>query len=343
MTLRMPAACLAALVCAAAPPPAATVETLLAEVRAGLAAHRIDRDLARLVRSVNLTEKLDDDVVEQLESEGAGRQTLDELERQQSLSIGLPLPAHPPRLFNPPARPSEAEQSESLEAAQRLALQYSRGLPDFLCTEIMHRYEDSKRTEHWKTVDTLTVAVRYSSQSGEDYQLAAINGKKTHQTLESLGGSTSEGEFGSALQYLFTSSTAARFHWERWANLRGRMVEVFSYSIDEAHSKYHMSFEFDGRGYRLTPAVRGAVYLERGSHRVLRLRIEGDNFPPGFPILRSPSVLDYQEAEIAGQRFLLPSRAVARVVTRKDQTRNVMEFSEYRKFTSDTSITFGKP
>jgi len=343
MTLRTPAACLAALVCAAAAQPPATTESLLSEVRAGLAAHRSDRDLARLVRSAKLTERLDDAVIEQIESEGAGQQTLDELERQQSLSLDLPRPDHAPRLFDPPPRPAEAEQSNSLEAARQLALQYSRGLPDFLCTETMHRYEDSKRSEHWKPVDTLTVSVRYSAQTGEDYQLVAINGKKTRRTLESVGGSTSEGEFGSALQYLFTPSTAARFQWERWANLRGRMVEVFSYRIDQSHSKYHMSFDFEGRSYSLTPAVRGEVYLERGSHRVLRLRIEGDNFPPDFPIVRSPSVLDYQEAEIAGQRFLLPSRAVARVVTLKDQNRNVMEFGEYRKFTSDTSITFGKP
>ena len=52
--------------------------------------------------------------------------------------------------------------------------------------------------------------------------------------------------------------------------------------------------------------------------------------------------MDYDYAEVGGRRFLLPVRAESRIATVEGQTRNVIEFQDYRKFTSETSITFEK-
>jgi len=88
--------------------------------------------------------------------------------------------------------------------------------------------------------------------------------------------------------------------------------------------------------------MRGVVYMDRESHQVLRLGYEAEGIPANWPILRTPSVLDYDFAEVAGQRYLLPRRVDLRVIGRDEQSRNVTEFGNYRKFSSDATITFEK-
>jgi hypothetical protein len=88
--------------------------------------------------------------------------------------------------------------------------------------------------------------------------------------------------------------------------------------------------------------VGGAVYLDPATHQVIRLRMDADGLPSSFPVLRSRAVLDYGDIEIGGRKYLLPLRAEGRIVTLTDQSWNVMEFADYRKFGSDTTVVFGK-
>jgi len=45
---------------------------------------------------------------------------------------------------------------------------------------------------------------------------------------------------------------------------------------------------------------------------------------------------------VGGQRFLLPRRVDSRVVLKDGQSRNVVEFVNYRKFASEATVTFEK-
>jgi hypothetical protein len=78
------------------------------------------------------------------------------------------------------------------------------------------------------------------------------------------------------------------------------------------------------------------VYVERGTHRVLRI-----TFSPDGTLTALNSELDYGFADIAGQNFLLPLHAEA-VVHLKDGTqyRNVTDYSNYRKFSSKATLKF---
>jgi hypothetical protein len=51
--------------------------------------------------------------------------------------------------------------------------------------------------------------------------------------------------------------------------------------------------------------------------------------------------LDYGPADVGGRSFLLPLRADVRMAPRYyPSTRNEVEFTGYRKFTGESSITF---
>lgn len=97
--MRLPIASLmlASLV-SAMPAEEGSVGSLVAAVRTAIRAGRPDRDIARILDSAKLTEQLEDAVVEQFQSEGAGPETLEGLDRQRELSRNLAKPAQPPML-----------------------------------------------------------------------------------------------------------------------------------------------------------------------------------------------------------------------------------------------------
>ncbi len=341
MSGKLHPALLPLLAAAALAAPALTVSDLVLTVRTALQSGRADKDLAKLVRRQSLAERMDDAVVETLESEGAGPATVEELVRLRELARGLPAGASAPALFDAPPEPTIEERERAIAAARDAALSYQGSLPNFLCTETVRRFVDAQGKESWKALDVLTVGVRYSPD-GEEYKLLALNHKPTRMTLDEAGGTQSEGEFGSLLHRVFLPTSESNFRWERWGMLRRRVVYVFSYRIAEARAHYTMDYEYDGRSYRLTTAMRGRVYIDRETNQTLRILWEADALPEDCPIRRTPAILDYDYAEVGGGRFLLPLRAESRIVFTRGQNRNIIDFGDYRKFASEATITFEK-
>src|SRR5690349_11799396 len=84
----------------------ATVSDLVRLVRGELAAGRSDAEVAALVLPFRLSERLEDPAIEQLQSEGAGPKTVEQLEWLREASTSQP--ASPPMaLFEPPPAPSD--------------------------------------------------------------------------------------------------------------------------------------------------------------------------------------------------------------------------------------------
>jgi hypothetical protein len=257
--------------------PSGSAGAMLAQVRAAIQAGRPDLEIAHMIDRAKFTDQLEDAVIEQLQTERAGPQTMEALDRQREQSRNLAKPSPPLKLFDAPPAPSAEEQAEVIGKARQVALGYSAGLPSFLCTETVRRYAQEKKSMSWKLRDTLTLAVGYSLK-GEQYKLMAIDGRPTNKTLSSVGGAKSNGEFGSVQRWIFETRSATQFQWERWSNLRGKRVYVFSYRIDQAHSKYAMKFSSFLKHYSMTSGMRGAVYIDRQTHQVPRLIYEAEVF-----------------------------------------------------------------
>lgn len=312
----------------------ATVGELVRSVRGALSAQRSDPEIAALVEQTRLTERLEDAVIEELQSEGAGPRAIAELEwlRENSASLRTPRVV----LFDAPPPPSSEEQARLIEKARAVALVYTSTLPDFLCTETVRRYF-RPLARQWQPRDTFTMAVGYT-QKGESYALLTLDGQPTRRSLQDVGGFQSEGEFGTQLQHIFRPEGKARFTWQRWANLRGRRVAVLGFRIEAKNSRYTLS---TGRR-RVTLGVIGTVYLDPESAAAVRVAVGSDKMPSDWAIRETYSLLDYEEAEVGGRRYLLPSRVDMRVTLRDSQLRNLMQFTDYRKFSADTNVTFEK-
>src|SRR5262249_6944110 len=147
----------------------------------------------------------------------------------------------------------------------------------------------------------------------------------------------SSSEFGTILRWIFRPESATTFHWERSEGLRERPMHVFSYNIEQNHSDYQIV----ANKLRMKAAFAGLIYVDRESGHVMRLTHEPAGIPASWPFTTLSSDLDYGFAEIGGQQFLLPLRAEMNVTMRDgSQFRNVMDFGNYRKFTSEATLKF---
>lgn len=318
--------------------PVGSVNEVIALVRAQIAQKRPDAQVAKEVRKIKLAERLDDQTIEELESEGAGPKTVEELVWQRDQTVALPEPSAALPFKHGP-RPSIEDQRAMLSEARRNALEYATSLPDFMCTEVVHRYIAAG--SNWDPKDVLHLKLTYFDHK-EDYKLLTINGRPTQKDYEDAGGSISEGEFGSILLQVFELRSATQFRWDHWTTLRGREAHVLSFRVTPEHSTYHLAYGFVGQGGRDSTIVGqdGFVYIDRETHRVLRIWSEANSIPWDFPVRESSTVLDYDFADISGKRYLVPLRADVRIGATEMHTRNVLEFQNYQKFGADATISF---
>ena len=240
------------------------------------------------------------------------------------------------------AQPLEPDQASLLEQARQTALRYSASLPDFLCTEMVRRTQDPMGVGRWVSRDWLTVKLSYFEHK-EDYRLMEIDGKPTSMEYQSVRGAVSMGEFGTQLYALFHPESHGDFGWKGWSTLRKRRVARFSYRIARERSIYRIQYGLVPAGPNgIVVAYHGDVYVDAETHMALRFTLRAE-MPEGFPINSLDSTVDYEFAAVGGKQYLLPSHAYVRSQEGRFVSGNSVEFREYRKFQSESTLTFDPP
>jgi len=328
-----------------------SVEQLVSFLRSSIKLKQDDKQVADYLRKINLSNRLDARMIEELQGEGLGPKTVQALGDLREASAGLPAaappaPAPPPKPAMPP--PSSAEQKRVLDAATEYALNYVKNLPDFICTQVTRRYVDPTGREAWLKQDEILERLSYFEQH-EEYKVVMVNNRLIDISHEKLGGAaTSSGEFGSILKGIFEPSTETQFGWERWTTLRKRLTYVFNYSVSQPRSTYritHYVTPNSSEGAQsMVPGYHGLVYVDKESLKVMKITLEVENLPPGFPIRRVNLSLDYGPARIGDRDYVLPLQAELRSSgDNRFEVKNDIEFRMYRKFGTDTSIKFDTP
>jgi len=300
-----------------------------------------DSQMAKYLKTVKLSEKLDDRLIEEWLAMGIGPKTRAALEllRDQSKEL-VTAKFSPPPAPDPP--PTSEEQGKIIDEAREYALNYTKSLPNFLCTQVVRRKAApaagirNDGEPSWQTQDTLTLRLSYFEQK-EDYKLILVNNQMTTQDYNTLGGATSTGEFGSLLKQVFEPETEARFEWDHWGTLRGRRSLVFRYHVDQSRSQWGIDYE---RKQHIFPAYHGLVYIDKEMRVVTRVTLEAENIPASFPVHKAETVLDYAFQDISGNDFLVPQKSTTDMSADGVLTRNEIEFRLYRKYSADAAITY---
>ena len=318
--------------------PRDTVLDVCNTVQNGVTRHWNDGQLAKALHKLKLVEHLDQHVLEELESRFDGPKTSEELQRLHDESDTLKEATDLPNFPAPAPAPDYADRRHILIEAGKNAINYATTMPDFICAQTVRRYESWNGKPSWDLKDTLVIKLSYFDRV-ENYQLNTVNGHPTRLTYENLSGAITEGEFVSMLINAFDSH--AEFWWDHWTLLRNRPAHVFRFQVKQKDSHYRMEFGMEGLTRQSAVAGQhGFVYVDRETNRIVRVIAEADTLPPDFPVQSARTVLDYGFIDISGQKFLLPLHADNRMGTIQLKTRNVIDFSAYRKFAGESTITY---
>lgn len=247
-----------------------------------------------------------------------------------------------------PLTPSE--QATLIEEVRPKTLEYSKLLPDFLCTETTRRYSTAASVSPnptWKLLDTLTIQVSYFSQK-ENYRVVKVDDKPADKQLQKMGGSKVMGDFGSMLRDVFRPDSQAKFEWSKWSVRNDRPVAVFSFRIEQAHSRFGSGHTVNILGLvrnsvNVKWAAKGLVYIDPETRQVYRLTIDSVDMPSTFPMKDVHIAIDYANRQVNGREYLLPVRSVSSVSSHTSNGKvykSESEFGDYRKFSADASVSF---
>ncbi len=235
--------------------------------------------------------------------------------------------------------PTSGSVDDVIADARAAADSFLTEMPSFLVQQATTRYYSNAVPARWMATDVVTAEVR-CVDGKEDYSNILINGRPTNRPIEKTG-AWSTGEFVTTLQDLFSPYTAASFFRHGEETIAGRVAYVYDFSVRQAGSHWVLVGP-DGR--HEAPPYTGRVWIDKERHRVLRTEQRSSAISSALPYDKAESTLDYGFVSIDGKSYLLPvhSENQACMRGRADCTRNEIAFQNYRKFTAESNVTFGK-
>ncbi|MBV9744756.1 MAG: hypothetical protein JO099_13425 [Acidobacteriia bacterium] len=236
-------------------------------------------------------------------------------------------------------RPLGSRQEDPLvRRASDAALEFTETLPNYVCQEVVSRYESTSRPPSWHALDIVSTDLVYENGK-ENYRNITVNGKPTSKPLEETG-AWSTGEFGSLLIDLFSPATDAEFHYRRDGRTSGVDAKIYDFQVKRENS--HWDIHFGSQRY--TPAFEGSTWIDPKTGRVLRIEIEAKGLPSGFPADHVESATDYQYVRLGdATQYLLPVHGEILSCERgtPNCSRNTIDFRNYHKYAGESSIQFG--
>lgn len=240
----------------------------------------------------------------------------------------------------PNRRVARSDGDPIIESARMAAFSFLQVLPNYIVKQYTTRYATNaahgNRTS-WQALDTVTTDVIWEDGK-ESYKNIMVDGKPPKEDVEK-NGTWSKGEFGSLQLDVLADDTNADFHNRRSATIANRAAYQYDFTVEQRNSHWHL----EALGESYIPAYSGTIWIDKENSRVLRLELSAERIASTFPLDTVETALDYDYVLIGDEKYLLPAHSESISCRRGsgECSRNVIEFRNYRKFTADTSISFG--
>ena len=253
------------------------------------------------------------------------------------IATGAPAPASVAPAVIPNSDAPERTEDPVIEKARETAYNFLDTLPNYTVKQLTTRFQSTTVKTNWQAIDNISIDLVYQDGK-EKYTNVLLNGKPSKGKAEESG-AWSTGEFGTTIRDLFSTSTQADFRPLRATeSIAGRTSVVYNFYVKQENS--HWRVHAPGESY--SPAYRGTVWIDKETSRVLRIEMQSRNVPQDFPIDKVESTLDYEFVRMGTGKFLLPVKSESLSCFRgtSNCSRNVIEFRNYRKFGSESTVTF---
>lgn len=242
--------------------------------------------------------------------------------------------------------PSPPEFKEAIAKAREATLVALEEMPDFVVKQQIQRSVAYAGTNNFSNLDRLVVAVSYRSSGAEEYKVLSINGviqqnSKSKSSYEETGGTSSTGEFVTVLAKIFKPESETEFVPIDTDVLRGRRTIIANFEITRDKAQQALISAGSVAASTVT-GMKGTLWIDRDSFRVLRIETSATEIPTGFPITSAQRTIDYDWVVIADGKYLLPTLSDVRLKIREGsgifETKNLIRFKEYQKYGSEVKI-----
>jgi hypothetical protein len=225
-----------------------------------------------------------------------------------------------------------------LASIRQYAERYVDNLPNFICEQVTRQFEAGRKPKHWHQGDTLTAKLVYN-QGREERTLEFVNNRPVgtqarlwHRPL------VTEGEFGMLMERVFGSITDTGFSWAGWQPSGNSWLGVFDYEIDKQHSTLSLTL---GDLAKAVVPYHGSIYADPATGAIWRITSNPSDIPSELRTKSIATSIDYDAVIIGGQSYVLPAKATVLLVTPSNNIRNEIEFTKFRKFETESRITYG--
>jgi hypothetical protein len=216
-------------------------------------------------------------------------------------------------------------------------MRFQGQLPDFICTKLTDRWQDASGTGNkWKQRDSLEETVYFAQDGRTTLKLLKLNGRPTNLPHRQLPGMIEDSILAGAIvpASIFSPLAPSQFEWSRWETREGRRIAVFSFRVAPWIKN------FADRVHPWLIGFHGLIYADSGDGMVTRLELHDDG-PPDYPLQDAGWDVDYAPVRISGRELVLPVKAVSRERIGRLLQRNEIQFTGYRKYEADSTVTFG--
>lgn len=226
----------------------------------------------------------------------------------------------------------QAEADPMIAAAREAPAHPADPIPSFIVRQFTTSYQSSGNPPQWKTADAVTADLVVSEEGSEEYRNLRINGKGAESASHDPGAWSAE-ELARIPSELLAPQTAARFTRRGEETLSGRAAVVFDFGVGQSRSPWKL----DANGESVTPAYLGSVWIDRATHRVLRIEKRAAGIAAQSPFSKAERILEYGFVRLNQRLVLLPTHGESVICGRHTAacTREVTDFRNYRKLDAD--------
>lgn len=227
------------------------------------------------------------------------------------------------------------ESHPIVEKARQAVADLDSALPNFLCDEVVTRFESDAKPPKWKKKDLVEVDLMFVNGK-EDYRNTRINGKPLKTGSPEDTGSWSTGDWATTLVDILHPATAAKFTRRGKDTIDGVPTEVFDLTVEKANSHWTIRY-----GKPIRPAYKGAIWIDPETGRGMRTEMQAVKLPNDYELDWVEQMTEFGWVKIGTEKYLLPvkSENIACWRYRTDCTRNVIEYKNYRKFSAESTIS----
>lgn len=238
----------------------------------------------------------------------------------------------------PPRKAGPRTDSQAIQDARDAAAAIMHEMPNFVAEQTTTRSSGFTEPPRWHVVDIVTTDVTVV-QGKEEYKNIRINGRPTQEPIEKTGAWTT-GEFVVTLQDIMSPATHTKFTAHGEEQIGGRNALLYDISVAQADSHWIL---MSNEGRQFKPAYTGQVWIDKKTHRVLRIE-QVATITANMPYESAMTAVQFGFVKLDSATYLLPVKGEAVGCVGGDAAcfKNELTFRNYKKFGAESTITFDK-